>query len=162
MNKKYLNGVLMILLIIIWGLVIYKYFGSHKAPKTNHDDVASIKYQGLGYNIEKDTFELKFGDRNPFGILNAVKKNSVVKKARIKPKTHFVAKKNVAWPNIIYYGYVKGGQSTTPLILIKIGDKLYRKRERETVNDLILEKTFDDSLKVSLNGEKKIIKKYEE
>ncbi|NMH85966.1 hypothetical protein [Flavivirga algicola] len=163
MNKKYVNSVLIAFLIVIWGAVIYKYFGKSNTVEVGVENkVSSTNYQPK-YNITKDTFLLEIINKTPFkASKNLKKKATVVKKAKtiVKkiPKKH-VKKTNVTWPDISYHGFVKGDKKSTRLVLLKINKKLYRKREKETVDGLTLIKAYNDSLWVSFNNIKKTITK---
>lgn len=161
MNKKYLNSTLIVLLIVIWGGVFYKYFGGKKHSDGRLNVVSSISNYKHDYTVAKDTFQLKLIDRDPFGVHNKFKRKSKVKTRITKPKKNIKqkVKKNIVWPTITYHGFVKGEHNATRLILVKINNKLYRKREQQTVEDITLTKAYNDSLIVSLNKNTKTIKK---
>lgn len=160
MNKKHLNTVLILLLIIIWGAVGYKYFGnSTEASKEDSSTEAKFFYENL-YVVSKDTFLLKLTDRDPFGIYRKAKKKAIkssVKKAIsiLKP----VQNKKIVWPKITYHGFVKNNSRNTPLILLKVNNRLYKKREKEIVSKMTLLKAYNDSLVLSLNGNIKTVTK---
>lgn len=160
MDRKYLNSVLIVLLVVIWGGVIYKHFGGKNISKKNMD--ISNVYLKTEYNhiIAKDTFLLEFKVGDPFRIsgksIKPTKKLQTIVNKTIKIQRTQVLK-NIVWPNITYHGFVKGENNTTRLILLKIDNRLYRKREKEQVKDIRLVKAFNDSLEVSLNGNNKII-----
>ena len=161
MNKKYLNSTLIVLLILIWGGVFYKYFGSKKQSDGSLKVANLTQNYKHDYVIRKDTFQLKLIDRDPFGISGKIKRTRKTKTPITKPKKKLkpIVKKNPVWPTITYHGFVKGQHKTTRLILVKINNKLYRKREREMVDDIILTKAYNDSLIVSFNKNTKNIKK---
>ena len=147
--------------MIIWGGVFYKYFGGSKSSKKNIEAIDSISNYEQVYNIAKDTFQLELMERDPFGISDGIKKKIPTEKPVNKPKVIVkpVVNKSMVWPTITYHGFVKGESKTTPLVLLKIDNRLYRKRERETVDNIILVKAYSDSLIVSLNNNTKTIKK---
>ncbi|GAA3591086.1 hypothetical protein Q4Q39_15790 [Flavivirga amylovorans] len=162
MKKKYLNGVLIVLLIIIWGAVVYKYFGKSNASKKNRDNNISNISSQPKYNVTKDTFLLEIINKSPFKASKRIKKPvqaTKVKASTQKPILKHIKKVNTVWPDISYHGFVKGNHKTTRLVLLKIDKKLYRKRENETVGDLTLVKAYNDSLIVSFNNIKKTITK---
>ncbi|TGV01065.1 hypothetical protein [Flavivirga rizhaonensis] len=162
MKKKYLNSVLIVFLIIIWGAVIYKYFGkSDTSNKNIGNNVANINNQPK-YNITKDTFLLKIINKFPFKASKRIRKPVQATKVKASPQKtvpKHIKKINTVWPDISYHGFVKGNHKTTRLVLLKIDKKLYRKRENETVVDLTLVKAYNDSLIVSFNNIKKTITK---
>lgn len=159
MNRKYLNSILIVLLIVIWGSVIYKYFGKqHTNSKSQEFVDASMPFE---YNskMTKDTFKLELINTNPFKVLKKIK-TSIVSKPSLPKKTQKkVVNPIIKWPTITYHGFVKGDGKTTRLILLKIENKLYRKREKETIKEVTLIKAHNDSLIVMFNNSKKTIKK---
>ena len=64
MDKKYLNGILIIFLIVIWGSVVYKYFV--KESIVLQENTINISNSTIDYAIAKDTFTLKLTSRDPF------------------------------------------------------------------------------------------------
>lgn len=161
MNKKYLNSILIVLLIIIWCSVFYKYFGGKKSSSENIDAITLVSNYKQDYSIIKDTFQLKLSVRDPFGVSRRIaKKRDPKKNSKAKPKKNLKSiKRSLLWPSITYHGFVKGENKSTRLILLKINSKLYRKREKEIVNNITLVKAYNDSLIVSLNNTNKTIKK---
>ena len=161
MKKKHLNITLTIFLIIIWGSVIYKYFGGNKASVKNVETISSAANYKQDYIMAKDTFSLKLIDRDPFGVSGRVVKRveSTKPVSSTKSIVKPAVKKSIVWPTIIYHGFVKGASNDTRMILLKIDNRLYRKREKETVNDITLVKAYNDSLTVLFNDNNKTIKK---
>jgi len=151
----------MVLLIIIWGGVFYKYFGKSKSSEKNIEVTNAVSNYEQVYNIAKDTFQLELMERDPFGISGGIKNPIPTEKPVNRPKVVVkpTVNKSIAWPTIIYHGFVKGERKTNPLILLKIDNRLYRKWEGETVNNITLVKAYSDSLIVSLNNNTKTIKK---
>ncbi len=153
---------LIILLVVIWGAVIYKYFGkSSSINDTMGNDLASTNYKPK-YTITKDTFLLEIVNKTPFKASKIVKKKVIQTKPKKTTKKNVVKpvkKINMTWPDISYHGFVKGKNKSTRLILLKIDNRLYRKRESQTINNLTLIKAYSDSLVVSFNSTKKTIQK---
>ena len=108
--------------------------------------------------IVKDTFQLKIINKNPFKVSRVLNKPtiSMSKKGVSKQKTKTAV---ISWPAITYYGYVKKDFNATKLILLKIGNKLYREREKQTINEIKLVKAYNDSLVVELSNNAKTIKR---
>ena len=162
MNKKYLNIGLIILFVVIWGSVIYRYFGNKKTTNENTLAITIPENYKDNYTIAKDTFQLKLINKNPFKIAKQIKRIKTPSK-RVAPKKKKIVKKvvktNIVWPEITYHGFVKGERKSTKLILLKINKRLYRKREKETIEEISLIKAYNDSLIVSLNKNKKTIYK---
>lgn len=160
MNKKHLNITLIILLVIIWSSVFYKYFGGEKAFEENLylNNVGSSNAKE--YGIPKDTFQLKLISKDPFGV-NRIKRHSISKPStkKIVKEVKPVLDKKLVWPTISYHGFVRSENNTTRLILLKIDNRVYRKREKETVKEITLVTAYKDSLIISLNDNTKTIKR---
>lgn len=156
MNKKYLNIILIILLCFIWGSVIYKYFIKNESLKEQHQEVINLN-ANYNYVVIKDTFKLNINNKDPFKVSKNKFYSKIVKpleKKALKKST----KSNTLWPNISYYGFVRGEKNKTKLALIEVNNRLYRKRENEKIEDLYLLKAYGDSVIVSLNNNTKTIK----
>lgn len=162
MNKKHLNSILIVLLLIIWGSVIYKYFGN-KTIVIHPNAITNTPLNKANLTIVKDTFNLNIIAEDPFRIS---KKKALVKAVNTSISKNGSVKKKlpttVNWPSISYYGFVKGEQKDTKLVLIKINNRLYRKRELNTINDVTIVKAYSDSITVSFNKNKKTIQKAHE
>lgn len=163
MSKKYLNSILIVFLIVIWGSVIYKYFGKQSDKQLTSEYVNSNHNYQYDYKMVRDTFKLKLTNPNPFKASKKTLKTRTVK-ANNKPTKKKQVKNNVSkakttWPLITYHGFVKGDKKATRLILLKINNRLYRKREKETIKGVSLIKAYNDSLLVSFNNSKKTIQK---
>ncbi len=165
MNKKYLNSVLFILLVIIWGSVIIKYFGTSKGVLNTPKEMVSNISGNKNYETVRDTFKLDIQNKDPFKVTKPIENKTPIKTALPKPIQKQVrVDKPVAihWPSITYHGFVKGDHNTTRLILLKVDNKLYKKREKEMIADLTIIKAHSDSLLVSFNNQLKTIKKIHE
>ncbi|WP_299883438.1 hypothetical protein [uncultured Lacinutrix sp.] len=159
MNKKTINSILIILLLLIWGSVIYKYFGKTSTLVTEQVVNSNHLKPNLNYNIDKDTFKLSLEPRDPFKA--SKNKKTIVNASNSKKRQPInkTKKANVPWPIIEYYGFVKGKQNSTKKVLLKINSKLYRKREKETIEALTIRKAYSDSILISYNKEHKTFKR---
>ncbi|GGD07610.1 hypothetical protein [Hyunsoonleella pacifica] len=161
MNKKHLNIILLGLLLVIWGAVLYKYFGKPSVIENTINNTPKHFAYSPKATFSKDTFMLQLINTNPFKTAKKSKKtNSKSKKAhqssvKVKPKT----KTNLKWPKIKYHGFVKSNNQNTRLILLTLDNTLYRKREKEIINGITLIKAHNDSLQVSYQNNTKYITK---
>ncbi|HEX8576767.1 MAG TPA: hypothetical protein VF677_10790 [Flavobacterium sp.] len=89
---------------------------------------------------------------------NVVKK--IYKQQPRKIKTVVVEKPIVVsnWPSISYHGYIKSKNKTDELVLIMINKKLYKLRKNDDINGIKLYKIYKDSVELTLNKQKKIIR----
>ncbi len=155
MKKKYLNSTLIILLLIIWGNIIYKYFGRSKTKDTQAHIVGAN--MPIHYAVAKDTFILQLNNRDPFKVSKIRKVTTVTRSIRIIKNNQPI--KPVIWPNIEYYGFVKSVSNKTKLVLVKVNGKLLKKREKDKIESLTIIKAYSDSITVSLNKTIKTIKR---
>ena len=120
MNKKYLNIALIVLLVCIWGAVIYKYV--IKEDTLLEENVVLSKGMAIDYTIAKDTFVLQLNNRDPFKASKYRRIQSTNTTTQAKPSGKSVNKPKalLVWPNINYYGSVKSSQNKTRRVLVKI------------------------------------------
>lgn len=149
----------MVLLLFIWGSVLYKYFGKSSVIVLPFSNGSNVTNNSASHTILRDSFVLILNDKDPFRI--SPRRNAPV---QIKELPRLDLKKKIVsqlidWPKISYYGFVKGEQKSTKLVLIKINNKLSRKRENEKFEDVTIVKAFSDSIIVLFNKERKTIKR---
>ena len=157
MNKKKLNIGLLIILLLIYGSVLYKYFGG--SPKETVRKVA-IADTAVEERIQpKADFELIISDRDPFLDRSirkqAQKGNTQKKKINIRTKENTV----ISWPRIEYYGFLKSDNNEKARAVIEIDTKRYNLREGKEIDGLKIKKIFMDSLAVEFAGTTRIIGK---
>ena len=161
LNTK--NIVAFIALILIWGLVIKNKFGLFSNDtnlSVNNSYDVPIKN-----NYLKDTFQLVLTGRDPF--LNSKIKNSTNHSVKKQfNKTHVPQKKitppiikNIKWPSIKYYGYVKNKTKGKQACLIKIESNLYQMHKGNIKQNIELVQIYKDSIQVKFNQEFKTILK---
>lgn len=168
MQKKKLNIILILVVLGLWGTVIYKslnrFFTSEVSDFANTNSSQSFDLK----KISKDTFLLEKLNRDPFlDKALALKTNpSIEKKIKpvIKPKVNPKPKpvevvKSVIWPQVSYYGYIKSKEKSEELILVKIDNGFLKLRKNQNIEGLIIKRIFKDSIEVCFNKEKKFIYK---
>ncbi|WAC02701.1 hypothetical protein N7U66_03245 [Lacinutrix neustonica] len=168
MNRRLLNIILMVFMFAIWIVVIYKLFNFFKADnQTTYLSKDVIYAESSLQTLSKDTFQLNRIDRDPFlDKVRERKVNVTVGKPKQKPDKKNVKKALnnkisivVKWPKLRYYGTIKGINSSSELILIKIDNKLFKLREGDKLEDIALKKVYRDSIIVEMNNELKSILK---
>ncbi len=165
MKKKYLNISLIVILVIVYGSVIKKCAGfGDSTPDTVLVTTSTPNYIKDAFEV-KDTFNLNLNKRDPFDSSNR-KFKYVSNKTEESKKPQVYSKKpvdkNLSWPTISYHGFVKSSRNATKLAIIKINNKLYRKREKENFENIKIVKAYKDSVIVSFNKELKTIKRKNE
>lgn len=153
-----INGVLTGFLLVIVVGIISKCSGGSSNKQDIYVPKVSVQSTTTNYKIAKDTFELNLENKDPFNASIAFKKaegNTPVKSKAVKTQPD----KELVWPRIEYYGFVKGKQNVDKMVLIKVNKALLRKREHESIADLKIVKAYSDSIIVSLNQNHKTIKR---
>ena len=167
MQKKRLNIILILAVLGLWGSVIYKslnrFFPSERNGFVNVNQSQSLDFK----KIRKDTFLLKKLNRDPFLDKALAEVPKIVVNRNTKPviinKTPnnrpIIKVKEIIWPQVFYYGYIKSQQKTDELILVKIDNKLLKVRKNENIEGLNIKRVYKDSIEVVFNKEKKFIYK---
>lgn len=112
-NKK--NIFLLVAVLVIWGLLIYKFVDSI-SPESNNLAVFSKPTFKPPVVKSKDTFSIQPISRDPFlgTILSTSKSSNVTSKVKKQPTDQ------VAWPSIEYHGLVADVSSKNRVFIIKI------------------------------------------
>ena len=163
-NKKSIY-LLVILVVAIWGLIIFRIVRiSHKEPvyQVSNKSVATIEK----YELVSDSFILVANYPDPF--LKNIVKNSprriqgptpvVTSRSKNKPgKEKAEVAKKVNWPAIQYGGLIHNNKSnkTTGLLIINGNSNIME--QGNTYEELTLERLFNDSCIVLFNNEHKTI-----
>lgn len=160
MNKKHINIVLIVVVVGLWGTVLYKYvnrfFVTEDFPYTSQNLSMPIIAK-----IKKDSFTIQPLERDPFLGKLLVKKqnnftpNNPVIKSFVKKNPE--PKMTNPFPRIQYFGYIKSQDKSEKLILLKVNNKLERVRLKANIDGLIIEKIYKDSIEVLFNKEKRVI-----
>ena len=148
--KKRINTILLILVLGLWGTVIYKYVSQYFIKPEQFTSKMNSNYNSISKIISKDTFTLKPLKRDPF--LNKVsiktiplkRTNTIPNKKTIPKKIEPVVEK--PFPAIIYLGYIKSTAQKNELLLLKINGKLEKYHNNETKNEIKIQKTINDTL----------------
>ncbi len=163
MTKKRINIALIIIVLGLWGTVGYKTISQYFLKKENN-----IKEDQFAGNlnldaIKKDTFNFESINRDPFLNKQYSKPDTIVKnytrKPMSPPKLVVIKPKPVTiWPVVSYYGYIKSKIKTDELIMVKINNRLYKLRKNDDVEGLIIRNVYNDSVEISFNKEKRVVK----
>lgn len=165
--KKIINIILIIVVLSLWGTVIYKYIDRLFYSETENSEVLELNdfdFDDL-LLVKKDTFDLKELGRDPFLDKIKIKKIDQDGGERVKQKSisnvieNTEKKQNISFPSVEYYGYIKSKEKKEELILIKINQKLERVRLKSNVDGLLIEKIYKDSLTVKFGKEIKTIRR---
>ncbi|GAB3909911.1 hypothetical protein [Mucilaginibacter boryungensis] len=158
MKSKKMTYVLGLLVLVVWGMIIYRIFTSiadHDDSKTASTAQSTIKEPYNDYSATKDTGKLMLNYRNPF---SAVAKDTVVLpklKSLINPKN--LPQTVVNWGFIKYSGFIRNPKSNKLIALMVVNGKNIMLAEGETAEDVKLLKNFKDSVKISYKNKTRFI-----
>ena len=164
--KKKINIVLIVVVLGLWGTVGYRVLNQYFLSEKGVVKTMELNKELNSTLINKDTFRLENGMRDPF--LNKQSQNSVpvaiisnAKTSNIKHITAPIIKSNqyINWPAISYHGYIQSKANNEELILVKINEKMHKLKINEEVEGVTLKKVYKDSIEFIFNKEKKIIQK---
>jgi len=159
MKNKKLTYFLIFIVLIVWGLIIYRIFAVVGA----NDDtlpVSSTKLAKEPYNdfsIPKDTSKLLLNYRDPFGLTK--QKDTAAAVVKIK-NVKIVQSSSVTpfnWSFIQYAGYIRNSSSKKLIALVSINGKNEMLSEGDIKDQVKLIKNLRDSIKISFNGKTKFI-----
>jgi len=161
MKNKKLTYFLGFLVVVVWGLVIYRIVG---AVRTVDDDSAPVSAPAAkevynDYAVPKDTTRLLLNYPDPF----AVKKQkdtvalSTKKNVLTKPLTQ-PFKPAMNWSFIQYTGYVRNPGAKNLVALVSINGKSWMMVEGETEEQVKLLRNLQDSIQINYNGKTTYIK----
>ncbi|KIA94981.1 MULTISPECIES: hypothetical protein [unclassified Flavobacterium] len=166
MVKKKINIILILIVLVLWGTVIYKsingsFFFNETVLKRQNSNNDFVFHQ-----VNKDTFELDKIKHDPFLNKQLLSGTTVDEKQNLgfpttkKNRASIVPKPkpNITWPDLTYYGYIESKGRNEELVLLKIDSKLCRLKLNSPMNGLMVKKKYKDSIQVIFNSETKIIR----
>ena len=156
-SKKNINIALIVLLLVIWGSIGYRYLVKKKTMQ--QPVIAQQNSMPTQYTIRKDTFELK-NIKNPFqSVFVRPKTVQKLNTKKTTSKRKSISKK-VIWPSIQYHGYVVKKGSSKKLGIITVNGKIIRKREKELILETFkIKKIYEDSIQFEHQNSLKTLKK---
>lgn len=159
MKSKKLTYFLIIMVIGVWGVILYRIF----AAVGNNDDTAALpalKPQKEAYNdftIPKDTTKLLLNYRDPFGLTKQKDTAMSIIKLSKHLNTPAMVKPGINWSFITYSGYIRNPASKKLVALVSINGQNLTLAEGETKNQVKLIKNLRDSIKIGYQGKIKFI-----
>ncbi|MFA6924756.1 MAG: hypothetical protein WC223_10955 [Bacteroidales bacterium] len=155
-NKKSLYF-LIPLVVIVWGLIVYKIINNKNEDYSTTNIAHNLKNNQETQNIT-DTFKLLADYNDPFlGKIAPVRVISKIQKKQSPPKVE--EKKLLNWPKIVYGGIIKNKSSNKTVIIVNINGIGKLMSEGEIFNNIRIKKIYKDSIIAEFNNEtKKIVK----
>lgn len=161
MKKKILNVFLITMLVIIYGKIFLKMFGSSSFNDTISTYELSVLDNKINKPLERIDFDISNVKTDPFRLStqSSIIQNKKITTTKSLKKSKITDSKYLYWPNFEYYGFVKNQKSKSPLILVKVDSKMIRKREGEVFDNIKIYKVYEDSLILKQGKEKKVVQK---
>ncbi len=167
MSKKKINSILIICVLILWGILGYKFF-KNNLPVQASKPTKKVSLASTKASYKKDTIVLTPVVRDPFlatqqpqRINHSIATTSSPRAVTpVKQKAQPEFKMPERWPDIQYLGYLQGNNAQKPMLLLKVNNVLYRKKINEQIiEDISVQKFYKDSIVLRKNSEFKTIKK---
>jgi hypothetical protein len=170
--KKRVNIILLLVVLSLWGTVAWRSLKNFIYQSATIEN--STLYQSININkINKDTFELKKLNRDPFlqksivTIAPKVENSSYSKPIANSKKGNLsgfykpLAKKEEPsnMPIIQYIGYIKSTQQKEEMVLLKINENLKRCVVGKKYDDILIKKVYKDSVQIVYFKKSIIVKK---
>jgi hypothetical protein len=156
--KKKINIVLLLLVLCLWGTVIYRYVSQYFL-KTDISITAHQKKIFIENKIlTKDTFDMQNSHRDPFlnksiAVRNFFSGSRRSAKITVKEKPKVISTKS--FPRIQYYGYIKSDGKSAETFLLNIDGSFFKLNLHQDKQGLKIVALKKDSIKVSYNKEVK-------
>ena len=158
MKNKKLTYFLGLVVLVVWGMIIYRIFDAAGGDDDNVPPVVSKAARDPynDFSIPKDTTRLLLNYRDPFGLVKQKDTIRTIARRVISKKIPDVAKP-FDWRFIRYSGYILNPGTKKLLALVTINGQSVTLSEGQTKNQVKLMKNMRDSIKISFNGKTKFI-----
>lgn len=160
MKNKKLTYLLGVIVLAIWGMIVYRVFVAVKGNDDDHVPTGQVTASREPYNdysIPRDTTHLLLNYRDPFGLVKFKDTAELVVKASRISRVVPIPKPAINWTFIQYAGYIRNPGSKKLIALVNINGKNEMLKEGETKEQVKLIKNMRDSIKISYNGQIKCI-----
>ena len=151
MKSKRKTYILLIVVLAIWGILIYKFF-SFTSPQDNSvpsgPDITLTPFSAK----PKDTFSIDVKYRDPF----LGKMYNPNHPANTKKKV-YIPKEPVVWPTIIYKGIVSDNRDKNKVFMLNINGQTFFMNEKSVEQEVTLLSGNRNSVTVFFKGEKNTI-----
>jgi hypothetical protein len=160
MKNKKVTYLLGLIVIAVWGIIIYRIFDA----SSGSDDPVPVsaakrtKEPYNDYSIPKDTTHLLLNYRDPFGISKQKDTAEIPVRNLIHKITVPVVKPVMNWSFIKYSGYILNPGSKKLIALVTINGQNTQLAEGETKLQVKLLRNLRDSIRISYEGKTKFIR----
>lgn len=160
MKNKKLTYFLGLLVVMVWGIIIYRVFDASSGSDDDTVQPVSSTPHKEPYNdfaITKDTTHLLLNYRDPFGLIKQKDTVPLSVQRSFHKNIPLIPKPAFNWGFIRYSGYIRNPVSKKLITLISINGKNEMLSEGESKDQVKLIKNLRDSIKISFNGKTKFI-----
>jgi len=146
-NKKNIY-ILLPVVIVLWGLVIYRFF-SYATPGAN-ENTQAVSFSVKPVTVQqRDTIVLDVNYRDPF--LGKMYSREMPKKASGNRK--ITVKEPIQWPQVIYKGIVSDTKNNKKVFMLIVNGQTHLIKEKETVEGISLKSGNRHSITIKYRGD---------
>ncbi|SDT67283.1 hypothetical protein SAMN05216490_4778 [Mucilaginibacter mallensis] len=157
MKNKRLTYALGVAVLVVWGLIIYRFVAYVKTDDISDDTPAAFTKEPYNdYAVKRDTSTLNLKYSDPFGLVKTVDTNKIIKK-RVELRSAIAPQPVFNWDFIKYTGYIRNPETKKLIAILQINGKSAMLAEGEVSDNVKLLKNMQDSVKVRFNGKVKYI-----
>jgi hypothetical protein len=159
MKSKKVNYLLGLLVLIIWGAIIYRVVA---AVSDDHEPLPApetrIREAYDDHALSKDTAHLRAGYRDPFGLAKLRDSAAIPVKKLIAPSlVRPVVQPGINWSMISYRGYIRNPGSRKLIAILTVNGKSVMLAEGESSGPVKLLRNLRDSIQINYQGHHKFI-----
>lgn len=156
--------ILIPVVILIWGLVIYKIF-SYTDGSSDVNTIPVFTRQKETVKLEKDTFSIIAKYKDPFLGKNfsiyeedySDDNETQTEKVKVPEIKKEEPKINIKWPSIIYGGIIYNAKTKKSVGLVKINNRDYLGNKGNMLEEVEIIEMYNDSIKVKYSEQTKTI-----
>lgn len=161
MKNKAVTYLLGAVVVVLWGLILYRVFAAVGGDDDEVPVVNQVKAKEV-YNdfaIPRDTSRLLLNYRDPFGLVKQQDTAGPAKKMRSGPVTARARPAVPAfnWGFIQYSGYIRNPATKKMITMVVINGQNFTMTEGNTRAGVKLFKNMRDSIKIGFQGKTKFI-----
>ena len=164
MKNKKLTYILLPLVILVWGLVVYRFFFEGRKD-SDRIPVLENKKEIKTEKENKEQYILIANYRDPFlDHVPAIIQNDESDEKKAETNTTNLRRQrsnvtSIRWPEISYGGFIKNDKENKYTILVGIKSQNYLVNVGDTIQNIHIKAFYRDSILIVYNNEEKTLKK---
>lgn len=144
MKKQTKTYLLLALVVLIWGIIAVKIFGTLSSDDDELPTVQNVEFKPKKVKA-KDTFSIAANYRDPFlGTLVQTKKKKINRPKQVKEKTPQI--------EVIYTGYITDSSTEEKIFFITISGQQYLMNPKDTRQGVSLINGTATQVRIKSNG----------